>query len=199
MSIYHRNKLYWYKFTWHGELIRESTKQGNPRVARQMEAAHKTSLAKGEVGIREKKPALTVREFAERDFKPFTASTFQAKPKTKKYYDNGVRALLDYPTLADERLDAITTEKISGYVARRQEAKLEVSSINRELQVLRRMFYLANEWGKVEKLLPKVRMLPGERHRDRVLTGEEEARYLKAATAIGTGILEDYQQALAGC
>ena len=53
--IYKRGELYWYKFMWQGKLIRESTKQGNDKVARQMEAAHRTSLAKGEVGIREKK------------------------------------------------------------------------------------------------------------------------------------------------
>jgi hypothetical protein len=38
-----------------GELVRESTKQGNDKLARQMEPGHRTSLAKGEVGIREKK------------------------------------------------------------------------------------------------------------------------------------------------
>jgi hypothetical protein len=57
MSIYKRGDVYWYKFMWQGLLVRESTKQGNDKVARQMEAAHRTSLAKGEVGIREKKPA----------------------------------------------------------------------------------------------------------------------------------------------
>jgi integrase len=46
MSIFKRNSIYWYKFMWHGELIRESTKQGNDRKARQIEAAHKTRLAK---------------------------------------------------------------------------------------------------------------------------------------------------------
>lgn len=51
--------VYWYKFMWLGKLVRESTKQGNDKVARQMEAAHRTSLAKGEVGIREKKPLPT--------------------------------------------------------------------------------------------------------------------------------------------
>ena len=55
--------LYWYKFMWNGELIRESTKQRNDRVARQMEAAHKTGLAKGEVGIREKKLIPTLKGF----------------------------------------------------------------------------------------------------------------------------------------
>jgi hypothetical protein len=56
VSVYKRGDVYWYKFMWLGKLVRESTKQGNDKVARQMEAAHRTSFAKGEVGIREKKP-----------------------------------------------------------------------------------------------------------------------------------------------
>jgi integrase len=46
MSVYKRGKVYWYKFMWQGELIRESTKQGNDREARNMEAAHRTRLSK---------------------------------------------------------------------------------------------------------------------------------------------------------
>ena len=61
--IYKRGGTYWYKFVWHGKLVRESTKQGNDKVARQMESAHRTSLAKGEVGIREKKPVPTLASF----------------------------------------------------------------------------------------------------------------------------------------
>ena len=38
--------VYWYKFMWQGRLVRESTKQGNDKIARQMESAHRTSLAK---------------------------------------------------------------------------------------------------------------------------------------------------------
>ncbi|MGO9305179.1 MAG: tyrosine-type recombinase/integrase [Candidatus Korobacteraceae bacterium] len=45
MSIYKRGSIYWYKFMWNRELVRESTKQGNDRLARQMEAAHRTRLA----------------------------------------------------------------------------------------------------------------------------------------------------------
>jgi integrase len=181
VSVYKRGKIYWYKFTWNGELIRESTKQGNPRVARQMEAAHKTSLAKGEVGIREKKAVPTLRDFATGDFTKHVSATFAAKVKTRKYYENGIKALLGFESLADARLDAISSEKISAYASKRQSDGLEISSINRELQVLRRMFHLAQEWSRVEKVLPKVRMLPGERRRDRVVTPEEEQRYLAAA------------------
>jgi len=43
------------------------------------------------------------------------------------------------------------------------------------------MFRLAQEWGKVQKALPQVRMLPGEKHRERVLTADEEELYFRAA------------------
>ena len=60
MAVYKQKDSanWWFKFTWNGKLIRESTKQDNKRVAEQMEAARKTGLAKGEVGIRDQKPAV---------------------------------------------------------------------------------------------------------------------------------------------
>lgn len=45
MSIYKRGPHYWYKFMHAGDLIRESTGQGNDRKARQLEAKHRTRLA----------------------------------------------------------------------------------------------------------------------------------------------------------
>ena len=50
MGIYKRGDLYWYRFNWNGETMRESTKTSNKRVAAQIESARKTALAKGEVG-----------------------------------------------------------------------------------------------------------------------------------------------------
>ncbi len=70
MAVYKRGNVWWYKFTWNGEQIRESTKQSNKRVAEQIESAHKTSLAKGEVGIRDRVPVPTLRDFAKNDFTP---------------------------------------------------------------------------------------------------------------------------------
>jgi len=142
---------------------------------------HKTSLARGEVGIRERKPAPTLKEFADNDFLPFVRSTFAAKAKTRQYYESGVKSLLACDKLSDARLDAITGESIGGFIAKRRDDALQVSSINRELQVLRRMFRLAQEWGRIEKALPAVKMVPGENHRERVLTPEEESLYFRAA------------------
>jgi hypothetical protein len=62
---------------WQGKLIRESTKQGNDKVARQMESAHRTSLAKGEVGIREPKAVPSLRSFCDDRFEPWAKSTFE--------------------------------------------------------------------------------------------------------------------------
>ncbi|MGO4882299.1 MAG: tyrosine-type recombinase/integrase [Bryobacteraceae bacterium] len=198
MAVYKRGNVWWYRFTWNGTAIRESTKQTNKRVAEQIEAAKKTALAKGEVGIRDRPPAPTLEEFAKDDFLPFCRSTFAAKVKTLSYYENGTARLLEYGLLANARLDAISTEKISGYIRRRQDAGLKVSSVNRELQVLRRMFALAIEWGKVDKMLPRVRMVPGEAHRDRVLDAAERKAYLDAAQALGVSLLEAYQRAQSG-
>jgi hypothetical protein len=73
-----------------------------------------------------------------------------------------------------------------------------VNSINRQLEVLRRMQKLATEWGKVTRALPKVEMLPGENHRDRVLTADEEERYLEGTAAVGEAIQQAYLSALEG-
>jgi len=93
MAVYKRGNIWWYKFTWNGRPIRESTKQTNKRVAQQIEAAHKTPLATGEVGIRDRAPVATLKEFCENDFLPFIQSRFKDKPKTLEYYKNGVKNL----------------------------------------------------------------------------------------------------------
>jgi integrase len=145
-----------------------------------MEAAHRTSLAKGEVGIREKRVAPTLAEVARKQFLPWVETSSAATPKTWLYYRNGVRRLLEFAGIAGAKLDEVGGAQIAAYVAARQSANLQVSSINRELQVLRRILAVALEWGAVERV-GKVKMLSGERHRERVVTPEEEARYLSAA------------------
>jgi hypothetical protein len=45
MSIFKRGNVYWYKFKWNGEMIRESTRQGNDKKARNIESAHRTRMA----------------------------------------------------------------------------------------------------------------------------------------------------------
>jgi integrase len=198
MAVYKRGEVWWFKFSWKGELIRESTKQGNKRFAEQIESARKTQLAKGEVGIRDRKPVPTLEHFMDREFLPFVRTTKAAKPNTVRFYENSVANLKGSSRLAGLPLDRVTAEHITGFVAGRRDAGKEVSTVNRDLATLRRIFHLAQEWERVTTILPRVRMLPGENQRERVLTSEEESRYLEAAAAIGERSLRAYDRALEG-
>ena len=71
-------------------------------------------------------------------------------------------------------LDAITTERIADFASHRQVQGMRVSTVNASLRTLRPVLRVAAEWGELEKV-PKVRMLPGESPRERVITPEEEA------------------------
>ena len=198
MAVYKRGRVWWYRFVWNGESIRESTKQSNKRTAEQIEAAHKTSLAKGEVGIRNKKPVPVLAQFMEQDFLSFVRTTKASKPNTVRFYENSVANLKAYSKLAGLRLDEITAEHITGFVAHRQMDKVQVSTLNADLATLRRIFHLAVEWGHVSTVLPRVRMLPGENRRERVLNAAEEQQYLAAAADLDHRLNDAYRDALRG-
>ncbi len=141
-----------------------------------MEAAHRTSLAKGEVGIREKKPILTLSEFSEKRFEPWAESIMSQKT-WRDFYRVGLMAIKAYAPLANLHLDAITSETIAGFASHRQAKGSQIASVNASLRVLRRVLRIAVEWGALERS-PKIRLLPGEHQREHVITADEEARYL---------------------
>jgi integrase len=174
--IYKRGKFYWYKFQWAGKLVRESTKQGNDKIARNMESAHRTSLAKGEVGIREKKIAPTLAEFLKNDFLPFCETQHAAKPNTLRYYKTGA-ASLTKSGLSSVGIDQITNQHAQQYAARL--ATLSPSTVNCGLRTLRRAIYLSAEWGAIDRR-PKITLAKGEKQRDRVLSDSEVDLYLAA-------------------
>ena len=102
-------------------------------MAEHIEAAHKVSPAKAEVGIRDKKPVPTLREFIDKDFAPFIESRFANNPKTLEYYNNGLKNLREFDPLAGSQLDAITGDKIAAFIGKRRQAGLAVASIDRQL------------------------------------------------------------------
>ena len=200
MSVYkQKSSSHWsYKFMWNGQVIRESTKQSNKRVAEQMEAARKTALAKGEVGIRDREPVLTLQKFADEKFLPHVRATKSEKPRTVTFYETCVANVKAFPKLAALPLDQITGEVLGAYTAHRTAQGMKVSTINRDLATVRRMFNLAAEWNVATVRLAHVKMNPGEASRMRVLTESEEAAYLKAARAVGDENEAAYTEALNG-
>jgi integrase len=189
MSIYKRGDVYWYKFMWNGQSIRESTKQGNDKTARKMEAAHRTRLAEGLVGIREKKRT-TLGEFIKNRFEPWAKGRFEgnATKTWKGWYEPSIRTLQSYSPLCNRALRDITSEHVAEFAAHVR-AKglrgmvLQASSVNSRLRVLRRILHLAEEWGEIDRA-PKFKLEPGERHREFVLSPAEETKYLKSASPL---------------
>jgi integrase len=188
MAVYKRGGVWWYGFLFNGERIQESTKQGNKRVAEQMEAARRTERAKGLVGIQDKPIAPTLREFEKRFVETLQVESGQ---KAASWYGSILKVVLNYEPLASARLDSITKELIDGYTQVRRKAYtkhkhvkrlLQPASINRELATIRRLLNMASELGVIDKV-PKVQLLPGERVREFTLTRKAEAIYLAASPA----------------
>ena len=193
MSLYKRGSIYWYKFTFNGEEVRESTRQKNKNKAKDMESTHRSRLAMGEVGIREKKRVPTLSEFMEKDFVPYVEVKHAEKPGTVEYYTDGSKMVCD-TDLGGLRLDEVNDQHAQRFAA--QKSKLSASRINCGLRTLRRMLNLAYQWGALERPA-KITLATGERQRDRVLTDAEVTAYLAvcpqpwkdAATIIrGTGM-----------
>jgi integrase len=197
MSLYKRGGVYWYGFTFRGERIQASTKQRDRRVARQMEAAHRTRLAKGEVGIVDHKPAPTLKEFAQRFINEIEVRC-QEKPSTIQFYAIKLARLLEYEPLAAARLDRIDEELIAAFVQNRSHQQsragsnrkktppsnlgklVSPASINRELATLRRLLRMAQEWKVIDRV-PRMRLLRGERSREFVMSHAQERNYLEFA------------------
>src|SRR5947209_8243711 len=170
MAVYKRGGIYWYKFCFKGECIRESARTSNKEAARQIEAAHRLKLAKGEAGIKEQKTAPMFSDFAPR-FEAHIATERAEKPETIRFYRSKLRRLLEDPVISGLRLDAIDNAVIDDYKTRRRRQAsrygrpVSPASVNRELATLRRLLRVANKWKEL-KDVPEIELLDGERIRD---------------------------------
>jgi integrase len=184
MRIYKRpeSKYYQATFEYDGERYQFSTHLRDKQDALDIACAKRIAIIKGDAGIeKHKAPEVpTVKDFLEGRFLPWVETSFADKLKTRNYYRNGVRRIADHKPLASLTLDKITPENVSAYAAKRRSKGLVVSSVNRELQALRRALNVAVEW-QVIGAAPKVKMLTGEKGRTHVISANEQARYLAAA------------------
>src|ERR1017187_75501 len=112
MSIFKRGSVYWYHFLFNGEHVQRSTKQGNPRVARQIEAAYKTALAQGEVGITERKKSPGFKA-AMKSFRDWSEGEHKEHPATHRRYKVSSVALLSH--FGDAPIDTITPEALEAF------------------------------------------------------------------------------------
>jgi integrase len=134
-------------------------------------------LAKGEVGIEERKAAPPFSAIAKR-FLEHVATRHENKPQTIQFYTAKLSRLEEYAPFAGARIDKIDEGVIEGYVVARR-AAVGPATVNRELATLRRILRLAHEWKEIQRV-PRIRLLTGERVREFVLSRKQEEIYLGA-------------------
>jgi integrase len=178
MSIFKRGRVYWYHFVFNGQHIQESSKQGNPRVARNIESAHRVRLAKAAAGIEEPTLAPIFSDFAEEFIKLVKD---ERRAQTHRRYSVSLVSLKE--AFASKRLSEITSEEIDRFKQARLQSGRKGSTINRDLACLRRLLRIAVKRNKL-RATPfsdgRVDFLP-EQGRDRILSFKEERAYLEAA------------------
>jgi hypothetical protein len=192
--IYQRGRTYWYKFTWiikHRDgtlrsfVIRRSERTKDATEAEEVEPEHRRALRLGKIHpldpwLNPTTPeAPLLRDFSTR-FLEYARQ--HVKESSFAFCTAAVSRLSAFPDLANEQITKIKSEVVARFASARKANGVGVSSINGDLRTLRRLLRLAFEWELIFKP-PVVHALPGERTRDRVISFEEEQKYLAVAGA----------------
>jgi integrase len=199
VSIFKRGGKYWYHFMFDGKHVQRSTKQANRKAARDMESAYRTALAKGEVGITERKKAPGFKA-AMKAFLAWSESEHKAHPATHRRYKVSSIALLGH--FGDKSIDEITAEDVEGFKAARAlesatakgkekgtrkstGKRIRSATVNRELACLKALFNHALKSDfTFRNPVSRVDFLPENNEQTRVLTYDEQGKYLAAATPL---------------
>jgi hypothetical protein len=155
MALFKRGDVYWYEFVYGGRRYRKSANVKNQRAAGDIERAFRTALAKGEVGITERKPIPGFRDSMS-DFLDWSEGEHSAHPRTHLRYKTSSVALLRH--FGDAPLDRITPEEVERFktvragefkTARSKKGRVKTkkrvrpATVNRELACLKAVFNFA--------------------------------------------------------
>ena len=183
MAVYKRTQVrpdgtevelpfYYYRFHLNGVTYRKCTKQENKEAAKRQEAAHRTRVSNGEVGIIDQKETLKTFE------KRFLKAIATRKPQTASFYESKLKGLLAFKPMANAKLNRIDEALIQRWIERRLE-DVAPATVNRGLATLRRLLRMAYEFKLIQRV-PHIRLLPGEKMREFVLVREKERDYFDA-------------------
>lgn len=182
------------EFVLKGERIRKSTGETNKRKAESFEAAYKTQLLLGKIGIeperKEEKKALPTFAVAMSEFLAWSASRHNIAPSTTHRYKIASVSLLAY--FVKKKVDTITGADINEYITNRLKQKSRMTgntiapaTVNRERTCLSRMFaYLQKPYGITSPFHvedgeePTIEYLEEDNLVDNPLSYEDEPRYL---------------------
>jgi integrase len=180
VSIFRRkgSPYYVYDFVFKGRRCRGTTKLNNKIAAGRYENNLREKLAKSRAGILDAEPPPLFKAFAEQ-FLDLTKN--EMRPNTTRCYGVSLKSLK--PRFGSMRLDEITADGIEQFKQFRLEQGRSPSTVNRDLACLRRILLYAVKKDVIAAtpfIAHKVTFLE-EHRRERVLSFEEERKYLAVA------------------
>lgn len=196
MTVFKRKSSphYRYDFVFEGRRYQGSTKLRNQRAAQKAEDILRGRLAERRAGIVDSKPVPLFGEFA-KEF--LTRVKLEIRPATYRWHlvALGLRVLPDgklkqrdrgglLAVFGAKRLDEIRADEIERFKQAELERGLSPCTVNRTLACLRRILFFAvkiDVLAATPFMAHKVRFLK-EHGRERILSFDEERRYLAAAS-----------------
>jgi integrase len=187
MHIFKRGSVYWFECVFAGQRHQRSTRVKNQRDAKAIAATFYSSLAKGEVGITERKPSLPFARAMAR-FLDWSLEEHRAHPKTAERYRYSSAALLRY--FREIPLNRISAESVESFKLNRAgetgshtERRLRPATVNRELACLKAVFNHAIKGdANLRNPVSRVKFLAEQNDQNRVVTYVEQETYLQKAT-----------------
>jgi integrase len=172
MSLYKRGEVWWYKFRFAGQIIRESSKSESKTIAKDAERARRREL----------------EESFNRISRPRTAQLFSVAAET---WLKGKVAHLSPRSVIIERANLkhinpyfgklllcdVAADDISHYQAQRLEQGAAPKTINLEVGTLRAILRKNRLWASIQ---PDVRMLRAREDVGRAISRDEETELLEA-------------------
>lgn len=175
MSVYKRGDVWWYKFRFGGQTIRESSKSDSKTVARDAERARRRELEQGFNRIERQRTALLFSVAAE---DRLSAKKAHLAPRSVIIERANLKHL--NPFFGKMLLTDVRGEDVSRYQAARLEAGAAPKTVNLEVGTLRAVLRKNRLWFAIQ---PDVKMLRVREDVGRAVSHNEEAALLEACRA----------------
>jgi len=176
VSVYKRGDVWWYKFRFAGQVVRESSKSESKTVAKDAERSRRRELEESYNQIKRRTLPPTF-ERAGLDW--LEAEKPHLAERTYEIYEVAYRCHLK-PVLGSLLLCDIDASEIAAYQAKRKAQKASARTLNKELQVLRQILKRHKMWANLQG---DVKFEQEHDEIGKALSHEEEKRLLSACAS----------------
>lgn len=174
MSLYKRGDVWWYKFWFNGQLIRESSKSGSKTVAKDAERARRREFeqAYNHIPKRERMPLFAHAADL------WLASKAGLAEKSRERYEQCVGHLKE--EFGKRLVCDVDVNDIAEYRRKRLASGVTNRTVNYETGCLRGILRQYGLWGPIAD---RVKALPERHDVGRAISAEHESKLLAAASA----------------